>query len=94
VDIDAGRLLKGIDHGSGNVVCSEGFGLRLIALRSLSDADAAEEVVQETLARGLDALDNGRLDAPEKLTQVYLRLGVPEGNEGTEIKREEVLAVA
>ena len=43
------------------------FGLRLIALRSLSDADAADEVVQETLARGLDALDNGRLDAPEKL---------------------------
>ena len=43
------------------------FGLRLIALRSLSDADAAEEVVQETLARGLDGLDNGRLDDPEKL---------------------------
>ena len=42
-------------------------GLRLIALRSLSEADAAEEVVQETLARGLDALDNGRLDDPEKL---------------------------
>ena len=42
-------------------------GLRLIALRSLSDADAAEEVVQETLARGLHALDNGRLDDPEKL---------------------------
>ena len=35
-----------------------------------------------------------RLDAPEKLIQVYLGLSVPQGNEGTEIKREEVLAVA
>ena len=42
-------------------------GLRLIALRSLSDAEAAEEVVQETLARGLEALDNGRLIDPDKL---------------------------
>ena len=35
-----------------------------------------------------------RLDAPEKLIQVYLGLSVPQGNEGAEIKREEVLAVA
>ena len=42
-------------------------GLRFIALRSLSDADAADEVVQETLARGLKALENGRLDDPTKL---------------------------
>jgi len=42
-------------------------GLRFIALRSLSDADAADEVVQETLARGLKALENGRLDDPGKL---------------------------
>jgi RNA polymerase sigma factor (sigma-70 family) len=43
------------------------FGLRLIALRSLSDAEAAEEVVQETLTRGLEALENGQLDDPHKL---------------------------
>lgn len=43
------------------------IGLRFIALRSLSDAEAAEEVVQETLARGLEALKNGKLGDPEKL---------------------------
>jgi putative transposase len=35
-----------------------------------------------------------RLDAPEKLMQVYLGFDVEEAREGTEIKREEVLAVA
>lgn len=35
-----------------------------------------------------------RLDAPEKLMQVYLEFGVRESNLGTETKREEVLAVA
>jgi len=35
-----------------------------------------------------------RLDAPEKLMQVYLGFGAPETQEGTGIKREEVLAVA
>ena len=42
-------------------------GLRFIALRSLSDADAAEEVVQETLARGLKSLRAGRLNDPSRL---------------------------
>jgi len=40
-----------------------------------------------------------RLDAPEKLIQVYLGFGIGEAQEGTEIERvhperEEVLAVA
>lgn len=35
-----------------------------------------------------------RLDAPEKLMQVYLGFGAGEEHHGTEIKREEVLAVA
>jgi putative transposase len=35
-----------------------------------------------------------RLDAPEKLIQVYLGFDAQEAHEGTEIKREEVLAVA
>jgi len=35
-----------------------------------------------------------RLDAPEKLIQFYLGFGVGEAPEGTEIKQEEVLAVA
>ena len=42
-------------------------GLRIIALRSLSDAEAADEAVQETLARGLAALDDARLRSPEKI---------------------------
>jgi transposase-like protein len=35
-----------------------------------------------------------RLDAPEKLIQVYLGFGLEEAHAGTEIKREEVLAIA
>ena len=35
-----------------------------------------------------------RLNAPEKLMQVYLGFGVGEAHEGPEIKREEVLVVA
>jgi len=35
-----------------------------------------------------------RLDAPEKLMQVYLRFGTGETREETEVKRQEVLAVA
>ena len=34
-----------------------------------------------------------RLDAPEKLMQVYLEFGYQERNEETETKREEVLAI-
>jgi putative transposase len=35
-----------------------------------------------------------RLDAPEKLIQVYLGFGFQESNEETETKQEEVLAIA
>jgi RNA polymerase sigma-70 factor (ECF subfamily) len=42
-------------------------GLRLTVLRSLSDPDAAEDVVQETLARGLAALEDARLQTPDKI---------------------------
>jgi len=42
-------------------------GLRIIALRSLSDPDSADEAVQETMARGLAALDDARLRSLDKL---------------------------
>ncbi len=42
-------------------------GLTILALRRLGDPDAAEEVVQETLARALEALRNGRPREPGKL---------------------------
>jgi RNA polymerase sigma factor (sigma-70 family) len=42
-------------------------GLRIIALRALGDADAAEEAVQETFARAVVALADSRLDDPAKL---------------------------
>jgi RNA polymerase sigma-70 factor (ECF subfamily) len=38
-----------------------------MALRALGDPDAAEEAVQETMVRALDALRDGRLSDPEKL---------------------------
>lgn len=42
-------------------------GLRIIALRALGDPDAADEAVQETLARAVVALADGRLDDPARL---------------------------
>ena len=42
-------------------------GLRIVALRSLDDPEAAEEAVQEALARGLKAVEEGRLNNPESL---------------------------
>lgn len=41
--------------------------LRLFAVRRLRDETAAEDVVQETLRRVLEALRQGRLDEPEAL---------------------------
>jgi RNA polymerase sigma factor (sigma-70 family) len=41
-------------------------GLQIIALRALGDPDAAEEAVQETIARAVAALADGRLDDPAK----------------------------
>lgn len=43
------------------------LGLQIMALRALGDPDAAEEAVQETLVRALEALRDGRLSDPEKL---------------------------
>lgn len=43
------------------------LGLQMMALRALGDPDAAEEAVQETMVRALEALRDGRLSDPEKL---------------------------
>jgi RNA polymerase sigma-70 factor (ECF subfamily) len=43
------------------------LGLKIMALRALGDAEAAEEAVQETLVRALEALREGRPRDPEKL---------------------------
>ncbi|MDB4874760.1 MAG: polymerase sigma factor [Gemmatimonadetes bacterium] len=42
-------------------------GVRILALRRLGDADAARDVVQETMARLLDALGKGQLRDPERV---------------------------
>ena len=42
-------------------------GVRIIALRSLGDPDAAREVAQETIARTLRAVSNGQLRDPRAL---------------------------
>lgn len=42
-------------------------GLRIIALRALGDLDLADEAVQESIARAVAALAEGRLDDPAKL---------------------------
>ena len=41
--------------------------LEIMAVRALGDMDAAEEAVQETLTRALQALRDGRLKEPDKL---------------------------
>jgi RNA polymerase sigma-70 factor (ECF subfamily) len=43
------------------------LGLQIMALRALRDPDAAEEAVQETLVRAVEALRDGRPGNPEKL---------------------------
>jgi RNA polymerase sigma factor (sigma-70 family) len=43
------------------------LGLRIMALRALGDPEAAEEAVQETLVRALEALRDGRPRDPDKL---------------------------
>jgi RNA polymerase sigma-70 factor (ECF subfamily) len=42
-------------------------GVRMLALRALGDAEAADEVAQETLVRAVAALGAGRLSDPTKL---------------------------
>lgn len=42
-------------------------GVRIMALRALADADLADEVVQETVARVLSAVQDGRVQSPENL---------------------------
>ncbi len=42
-------------------------GVRMIALRSLGNVEDADEVAQETLARAFHAVEEGRLETPEKL---------------------------
>ena len=53
-----------LDDGTLNLLRS---GLRILALRSLDDPEAAEEAVQEALVRGLAAMEEGRLNNPEAL---------------------------
>lgn len=43
------------------------LGLQIMALRALGDPEAAEEAVQETLVRALEAVRDGRPRDPEKL---------------------------
>ncbi len=43
------------------------LGLQIMALRALGDTEAAEEAVQETMVRAMEALRDGRLNDPEKL---------------------------
>lgn len=42
-------------------------GLRIMALRALGDPDAAEDVAQETLARAVEAIQQGRFREGESL---------------------------
>lgn len=77
-----------------NVVESPFAGLRLRtnAAKRYKKAENATAVIWKMLM--LAELRFRRLDAPEKLMQVYLGFGLGEEREGTEIIREEVLAVA
>jgi RNA polymerase sigma factor (sigma-70 family) len=54
------------DASAVDLDCLRG-GLRILCLRALGDADAAEEAVQETIARAVDALRAERLADQTKL---------------------------
>jgi putative transposase len=77
-----------------NVVESPFAGLRLRtnAAKRYKKVENATAVIWKMLLLAEQRFH--RLDAPEKLMQVYLELGLQEKNEETETKREEVLAVA
>jgi transposase-like protein len=77
-----------------NVVESPFAGLRLRtdAAKRYKKVENATAVIWKMLLLAEQRFH--RLDAPEKLMQVYLEFSVQERSEGVEIKREEVLAIA
>jgi transposase-like protein len=77
-----------------NVVESPFAGLRLRtdAAKRYKKVENATVVIWKMLMLAEQRFH--RLDAPEKLIQVYLKFGFQESNEETETKREEVLAIA
>jgi transposase-like protein len=77
-----------------NVVESPFAGLRLRtnAAKRYKKVENATAVIWKMLLLAEQRFH--RLDAPEKLMQVYLEFGLWEGNEETVTKREEVLAIA
>jgi transposase-like protein len=77
-----------------NVVESPLAGLRLRtdAAKRYKKVDNATAVIWKMLMLAEQRFH--RLDAPEKLIQVYLRFGFQEGNKEAETKQEEVLAIA
>ena len=77
-----------------NVVESPFAGLRLRtnAAKRYKKVENATAVIWKMLLLAEQRFH--RLDAPEKLMQVYLEFGFQERNEETESKREEVLAIA
>jgi putative transposase len=77
-----------------NVVESPFAGLRLRtdAAKRYKKVENATAVIWKMLLLAEQRFH--RLNAPEKLIQVYLEFGFQEGNEEIETKREEVLAIA
>ena len=77
-----------------NVVESPFAGLRLRtnAAKRYKKVENATAVIWKMLLLAEQRFH--RLDAPEKLMQVYLEFGFQERNEETETKQEEVLAIA
>ena len=77
-----------------NVVESPFAGLRLRtnAAKRYKKVENATTVIWKMLLLAEQRFH--RLDAPEKLMQVYLEFGFQERNEETETKQEEVLAIA
>jgi len=77
-----------------NVVESPFAGLRLRtdAAKRYKKVENATAVIWKMLLLAEQRFH--RLNAPEKLIQVYLEFGFQEGNEEVETKREEVLAIA
>jgi len=92
LSVSAGALEASADDQRGRITLLAGLRLRTDAAKRYKKAENATVVIWKMLLLAEQRFH--RLDAPEKLMQVYLGLGLQERNEEAGTKREEVLALA
>ena len=92
LSVPAGTLEAPADDQRGRISPFAGLRLRTNAAKRYKKVENATAVIWKMLMLAERRFQ--RLDAPEKLMQVYLGFGVGEALEEQEVKQEEVLALA